>query len=345
MKIVLVAGDFAQSEALDLFRDRIMQSGHSTESFLCYGNKNLYSLNSIRQSMSGAGFLVAGMSEMSDEETEAVKEAVKQNVRIALYADTFGAHRLPAFEFARELALTMFVVNQDEASDARELFPRADVRVTGNPRWEEFAFPKLSQDEVVRKLGLDASKLVILSAGDKYLAQNIIQFGSTIEAVRLLRWHMNTQILLALHPGDQNDPKLYEELVTNSGCDVRIIGRHVGIDTSEILVGCDLVVEFTSTIGIQAACLRIPVVDFCTTTALRGESPIIGKDPWLLTAMGVSHPVYNGSVEQLGKFMSRSLLDYSYSSELRRKQERAFPVPSLNNRGLALKLMCSALTE
>lgn len=345
MKIVLVAGDFAQSEVLKALGDRIVQFGHTTESFLCYGKKDQFQLDSIRQSISGAGFLVVGMSELSGEETEAVKEAVRQNVRIALYADTFGAHRLPAFEFARELALTMFVVNQDEEHDARKLFPCADVFVTGNPRWEEFAFPKLSSCEAAHKLGLTAGKLVILSVGDKYLAQNIIQFASTIEAVRMLGWEWNTYTLLALHPGDPNDPKLYEELVRNSGCDVRIIGRHVGIDTSEILVGCDLVVEFTSTIGIQAACLRIPVVDFCTTTALRGKSPIIGKDPWLLTVMGASHPVYNGSVEQLGKFMSRSLLDYSYLSELRSKQERVFPVPSLDNRGRALKLMYSALTE
>lgn len=345
MKIVLVAGDYAQSEVLSMFAKMLERAGHDTMSFLGYGKKNQFTADSVKAFVKDASWLVAGMSERSDEEVVAVQEAMRRNIPFALYADTFGAHRLPAFTFARDLEFRLFVINDKEAGDASNLFPRADVYVTGNPRWEEFAFPRLSRGEARSVLGIEDNRRVILCPGDKSLAQNMIQFGATIDAVHKLKWARKTDIVIGLHPGDPNDPKLYDELVERAGCVVRIIGRHVGISTSDILVGCDLVVEFTSTIGIQAACLRIPVIDFCSTIAMGGKSPVEGEDPWRLVKGGASMPIYFGSSEALAVTMSR--LDHLGETSLLRtllnNQEHMFPVPPKNARGQAIRLMCGAL--
>lgn len=343
MKITLVAGDYAQSEVLNMLGQKLAGLGHELYSFLCYGKPAEFVADAVCDAVKSSDWTVVGMSERSDEEVVAVKEALKNNTSFALYADTFGAHRLTAFEFARDTdKATLFTVNSYEASDAKTLFPGAKVIVTGNPRWEEFAFPKLSRYEARQLLGIADEKHIVLSIGDKYLAQNVIQFGATIDAVRSLGWENNTEVILALHPGDLNDSKLYDELVVNAGCPVRIIGKHVGINTGEILVGCDLVIEFTSTIGIQAACLRLPIIEFCSTIAMRGKLPVHGKSPWYLAEKGASLPVFYGSSTDLAEAMNSMVWQPTKFAQ-QENQKNMFLVPSAGERGQALKLMCQAL--
>ncbi|MEK7095351.1 MAG: hypothetical protein AAB917_01700, partial [Patescibacteria group bacterium] len=217
MKIVLVAGDFAQSEVLNMLRQRLASLGHKGSDFLFCGQPANCGADVVRGAVRSADRVVVGMSERSDEEVAAVREAMERNIPFALYADTFGAHRLPAFECARDSdKATLFTVSANEADDAKFFFPKAKVVVTGNPCWEEFAFPKLSRNEARGILEISGEKKVIVSVGDKYLAQNIIQFGATIDAVRSLGWEEDSEILLALHPGDLHNPKLYDELVQNA---------------------------------------------------------------------------------------------------------------------------------
>ena len=163
-----------------------------------------------------------------------------------------------------------------------------------------------------------------------------------MEAVNQLM-DRNMQVLIGLHPGDPNDRSLYMDIERYAGCKTRIVGKHVGIKTSDIVVGCDIVVEFNSTIGIQAAHLRKPVIDFCTTIALKGQKPIEGKDPWKMVGLGASDPVYYGSVEILASTIHRLLIPERFAP-MKAKQELAFPIPLPKERGLALKKMVEALT-
>lgn len=342
MKIVLVAGDFAQSEVLRMLEIRLAEAGNKVSSFLCYGRVGQFSTETIVEAIKGAEWLVSGMSELFFEETIAVREAVNRNIRIALYADTFDAYRSPVFEFVRISSVTLFVVNNDEAVGARQIFPKANVLITGNPRWEEFAFPRLSRQKAREILGIVGNRRVILCPGDKYLAQNMIQFSATIDAVQRLGWEGDAEILFALHPGEPNTPKLYDELLVRSGCLSHIIGRHVGINTGDILVGCDLVVEFTSTIGIQAACLRIPVIDYCSTIALRGHKPVAGKDPWVLAQRGATIPVFPSLGDDLALTINK-IENGKLGLRLRSDQEKMFPITAADDRGQAIRRMYEAL--
>lgn len=342
MKFTLVAGDHAQSLVLQMLETQLKEAGHETCSFFCDGQIDKFPKDVIDTSMRDTDWLIAGMSNNSSEEVAAVEEARERGVKIALYADTYGAHSLKAFESVRNYEVTLFVINDHEAMGARETFPFATIVTTGNPRWEEFAFPKLSRSEARLKLEIPADRRVILSAGDKHLDQNNIQFEATIKAVEKLGWESGTEILLALHPGDLNDRAAYEKLATEARCPTRVIGRHTGINSTEIIIGCDLVVGFTTTLSITAACLRIPTIDFCSQVAMGGKEPKIGVDPWELAAQGATIPVYYGSVQMLVERM-KQIEETSVGRYLLEAQKLMFPVPSPESRGQAIALMCKAL--
>ncbi len=338
MKVVLVAGDFAQSEVLKMLGEALEKKGHKVGNFLAYGETPIFNFKSIKEELVGADWLISGMSEHSNEEVVVVKEAMEKNVKIALYADTFDAHKLPAFGFARKEKLRLFVINDGEVEDARKLFPNADVIVTGNPRWEEFFSSSPMPSAARAVLDITEDKKVILCVGDKYLAQNILQFGATIDAIQKLGWENKVKLFFALHPGDTNDYKFYYELVRHANCDCLILD---GPDeTDKILSVSDLVIEFTSTVGIKAACLRLPVIDFCSTIAMRGKKPVEGVSPWKLAEYGATEPIYYGSSTDLAKAM----LNLEVTSfHQRRNQEKMFPKPDSSEPGSAIQKMCEAL--
>lgn len=345
MKFVLVAGDHAQSLVLKELGDKLEKAGHQVRNFLGYGKKDAFPLDEMTASLDSVDWLVAGMSELSDAEVLAVTEAQKLNVKIALYADTFGIpHRLEQFHFMKHMEFTLFILNDNEATIAYDVFPHVVTKVTGNPRWEAFAFPRFSREEARQKLDASPAEKVIFSVADKFLAMNIVQFSATIDAVHKLGWGKNTRLFFPLHPGgDPEHIKLYDEVVENSGLNARIIGKHVGIPTPDVLPGCDLLINFTSTVAVEAACLRIPVIDFCTTIALRGEIPLMKVSPSELTKQGAATPVYYGSTDALAERMREINENNLLARFLREAQERMFPVPPADSRGQALRLMCQAL--
>ncbi len=342
MKVVLVAGDFSQSEALAMLAASLEEVGHQVLKYLESGKPHLYPIDAIKSALSGADWLVCGISELSAEEVTATQFAIENNIKVALYADTFNAHRLPAFEPVRNAPVTIFTINADEASDAQKLFPKATVIVTGNPRWESFFFPKMSRQEARQLLQIDEDKIVLLCVGDKYLTQNLIQFGATVDVVHSLGWDKNVEIIFALHPGDQNERTLYDEVVAYAQCGARILDR--SIRSGDILMGCDFVVEFTSTIGIQAACLRIPMINFCSTVAMRGKKLDKVKGPWKLTEGGASRLARNGYIEEFAQVIS-DMQTEELGNHLKKMQSAMFPKPESNETSFAIQSMCHALAS
>ena len=80
--------------------------------------------------------VLCGMSsspELAQEELAACEAAVKNGVPLCLLADTFGAWGRPWFEPYRAAASALFVINQEEALKAWELFPNAKIVASGNP--------------------------------------------------------------------------------------------------------------------------------------------------------------------------------------------------------------------
>lgn len=344
LKIILVAGDVAQSEALGMLAQMLQKRGHETFESFGYGREHPHSAVELIEQINVADWVVVGMSEKADMEVWVAATAREHNIPYAFYADTYGVPMLEAFERFRNTQPVLFVINDDEATLAKTLFPFATIVVTGNPRWEHFAFPKLTRAQAREKLNVSESRRVILSVGDKFLAQNMIQFGATVEAIHQLGWERETDLLLSLHPGALQSPEMYDEFITCSGMKVQIIGKHVGISTGDILPACDLIINFTSTVAVQAAFMRLPTIDFCSVIAMRGKSAVRGRDPWPHTAAGASLPVYGASVPELADRMRQLDSNASYRSNLVFAQTRTYLAPGdPANVGQALDRMCDAL--
>ncbi|OHA24452.1 MAG: hypothetical protein A3D50_01485 [Candidatus Taylorbacteria bacterium RIFCSPHIGHO2_02_FULL_44_12] len=170
MKFVLVAGDYAQSEVMEMLGNKLQEKGHAIALFLRRGKKEPLPIEDIRKEIQSSDWLVSGMSNVSDDEVAAVRSAHEYGKLVALYADTFANYRFPAFEPIRGFVKKLFTINQSEADDAASVFPKnTEIVLTGNPRWEEFAFPVFSREEVREQLSVPEDWTIVLCPGDKYL--------------------------------------------------------------------------------------------------------------------------------------------------------------------------------
>ena len=98
MKFVLVAGDYAQSEVMEMLGNKLQEKGHAIALFLRRGKKEPLPIEDIRKEIQSSDWLVSGMSNVSDDEVAAVRSAHEYGKLVALYADTFANYRFPAFE-------------------------------------------------------------------------------------------------------------------------------------------------------------------------------------------------------------------------------------------------------
>lgn len=214
----------------------------------------------IIDSLSGsdeADVVLIGMSsslELAQKEISAAQECCKRGVSFGFYSDTFGTFRRPWFTEYRDKASFLFVVNEDEARSAKELFSNAQIVVSGNPLWGNFFFPKYSRGEVRSRLGVGEDDRMILCPAGKNLTANILHLGGVIEAVsRLDKNPSRYKVFFSKHPGDLNSIDVYGDLVKYSRSLVRVVTKEEFLG-SDMIPGADVVIESASTMGIEAAC-------------------------------------------------------------------------------------------
>lgn len=295
----------------------------------------------------GMGFdiVVTGMSsspELAEHELMACKEAVHHGIPLALFADTFGAWGRPWFEFYREAVSALFVVSPAEAEKARELFPNAKIVASGNPTWEDFFFPKFSREEVRAKLEVEDNESMILVPGSKSLAVSMLLFGGVIESAIMLG-EAYGRVFISLHPGDKNPLGLYQELADYAPITVKFVPNEF-MSGSEMIPGADVVVESASTIGIEAACQRIPVVEYFTYASRGNWKRQTGSVFYEPCELKIAAEVSTGSLE-LSQTLDRILA--KEESLMRRvmleRQKAFFPQPA--ERGAAVGMIINTLRE
>ncbi len=347
-RVLLVAQDFAPQKAFHPFlADALGEKGLQVQ--LVLGGKGPPTTGQILGAISAVrdcDILVCGMSsssELATAEIAAAEEAVAGGIPFGFYADTFGVVNRPWFmsKALQGLASFVFVVNQEEARNAKTLFPNVDIVVSGNPEWEEFAFPEKTREEVRTELKVILREHLILCPGGKSLAVNILHFGAVIGAVRQLVGQK--RVILSLHPKDPNPVELYKELVELSSVPLQVAET----STLDILPGVDLVVQSASTIGVAAAIQRIPVIDFFSEIALARMEKVTGAREWKLCQKGVSKAVCSYPTT-LADWMNAYLGGpFGRLTEemkiMRQNQEKVFPKPS--ERGAAVRIMADHIEK
>ena len=342
MKVVLVAQDFAPSQALEMLARQMIKRGHEVWTFLASGKEMSVDEN-IKSQIDNSDVVITGMSsspKLSAMEREAIQAAIEADVPFCCYADSFGCYNRPWFQELLPSAARLFVINEAEAKAAAELFTdsqKPEIVVSGNPTWEKFAFPELTRERVRESLGIGSSEFVIMSPGIKDLVINILLWGSIIEAVS--KTDRDVRVILSLHPGDPNDLQLYQSLTKCEGVRVDIIPASK-MRGSEMLPGVDLVVESFSTIGIEAAFQRIPVIGFLSKFAKDRRRQQAEENYWPPYDSGVAWVIDDGSILHL----SNTISDLFYGDQvktLQARQAEIYPMPKVM--GTSVKIMADAI--
>ena len=357
-RAVLVARDMAPSQAGELLEKEFRSLGYD-EIFADLGKGNPIPtlLRDIRYAVEDADVLWLGMSsspELSEPELAAAEIALRFGVPYGFYSDTFGCYARPWFAPYRENASFVFVLNDEEKVAAKELFPRAakldNVIATGNPNWEEFAFPSVTRQQVREKLGVAHDDYLILCPGTKSVPIGSFVWVAVIHALNELVSIGFTKrlyrVILAPHPGDptvQKEMNVYADLEKYSGAvSTHFVPRSV-MATQDIIPGADLVVTQTvsSTEGMRAAYLGIPTVYFLSSVDIERSVETHGTRISPPGQMGIAEAVYSGNSGALGEVIQR-LLTRKGSAGMRSAQ-RAKCVA--HERGYAIKEMTRVLTQ
>lgn len=338
MRIVLVAGDFAESKILSQLKYVLSNDNHEVESFLGEGKPFCgEEIENIRKRVEKSDLVILGTSNTPTAEAviAAGEEAIKSGVRFGFCAPGNSFYKLEFFKGCYAQSSFLFVLNEEE-DIARKLFPRADIVAMGNPLLEEMFECPLSREEVREKLNIGEEETLILCPGDKVFAVNFLLFGNVISAVHddALKSY-KPHVVIGLHPGDLNDQTLYRELKTYSNIPVQILTRDI-MKSAQVIAGADLVVNSVSAIGIQAAMQKKPVISFLTTAAQIDLDKTFGPDyEWPPGKVGVIEKI-TVSIDELAKAISRLLTKEGYAPLLKRQRE---VYPSIPTPGTAIQRM------
>ncbi|TSC69779.1 MAG: hypothetical protein G01um101470_975 [Parcubacteria group bacterium Gr01-1014_70] len=357
-RAVLVARDRASSQAGELLHKEFRSLGFD-EVFAYLGNGNPIwtPLRDIRYVVEDADVLWLGMSsspELSEPELAAAEAAFRIGVPYGFYSDTFGCYARPWFAPYRDKASFVFVLNDEEKTAAEQLFPRAtalgNVVATGNPNWEEFAFPRVTRQQVREKLGIPENDYLIVCPGTKSVPIGSFVWIAVINALNELVSAGFTdrlyRVILAPHPDDatvQKEMNVYADLEKYSGAvSVRFVSRSVMV-TQDIITGADIVVTqiVASTEGMRAAYLGIPTVCFLSVVGIEWSVETHGTRFSPPAQMGIADAVYTGDSGALAQVIQR-LLTPEGSAAMRAVQRAKCVV---HERGYAIKEMARVLTE
>lgn len=385
MKVVLVGYDVAPSQALERVGKELSASGVDVCLFLGNGKpiKNAYDAQLIAEHPCVVLCGLSSSKEFAKDEIATAEVAMQMGMPFGFYADTYGTINRPWFAHLREKASFIFVINEEEGEKARELYPNAKVIVSGNPMWEDFFTPKLSREEVRRKLEVGDEEQMVLCPGGKSPAVNILHWGSVIEALSLdqdslmpRKW----KVFLSPHPGDKPAALLkqiaklkeerlktlplsleltkeitlideilkivedsyltkYQELVKYSArVPVRVVTKDF-MSASDMVPGADFVIDSGSTVAIEAACQRIPVITNLWEITLARLKETSGSRNWEPCELDVAAMV-EGDPHGLLKTINILSRD---SEEMKTRQEAVYPAPP--EKGAAVRKMVETLME
>jgi hypothetical protein len=332
--VLLVAKDVGLAAPLAMVAAELAKIGVGSASFL-RGGPSEFVLNELtlyEDNHNYPDFVLTGMSsspELSENELIALRIAQEEEIPFGVFSDTFGAWKgREWFEEYRQNATALFVLNEEEAAEARVKYPKAKVFGYGNPRWAEFFSPRMTRQEVRAKLGLAGGDIVVLVPGGKDLECNRLHFNAVISACGLGRRELGYVVVISLHPVDKNPRSEYEKLAEGDSS-VMIMDNSV-ISADDMLPGVDAVVQSASTVGVTAACQRIPVINFFTNLALDRLEANIHSRNWPPVFQGTEVAVVE-DIEVLLSKMVQCLVDYNHSSILPGMLERQmamYPKPT-----------------
>ncbi|MDO8467215.1 MAG: hypothetical protein Q7S83_03705 [bacterium] len=343
MKALLVAHDVAPSQILEMLATNMEKSGrHLCRRCLAFGVAPDHPLG--LEEFKEVDFVLIGMSSsavLAKQEIFAAKNAAERGIPLGFVSDLFGCYKRPWLAEYRKHTKFVFLPVAQEVRGAKFLFPNAEVIFSGNPCWEKYFEPANPVEDTRGALGFGIDDKVIMCSGGKGLVLNMLLYGGVIEAAHLLdkRSQEGWRVVINLHPGDRSDPELYSGFVTHSKVPVRIV-RAPEFSAHNLIAASDLLVAPASNTGIEAACMRKPVINYFTELYFNEMESYDGMRIWPPCQMGISSQVSSNPSSLANKIFAL-LVHGGYKQEMLIRQMNVFPVVA--NPGEAIKKICQAI--
>jgi len=334
LRVGLVAHDIAPCQAFGLLEAGLKVRGIQTRSVLLEAGRKTPP-NDWSEFFGDCGIIIIGMSsgsEWAKAEISVAKWAVQQKKPFGFYADSFGVAKRGWFSSFHDQANFVFVLNQSDADEVSTIFPKATIVPIGNPTHEGYFDWRLSREESRGKIGCKENDFVILVPGVKFLSLNCELLGAIYAGIHTTN-PRKTKVLFSLHPGDRNSREEYDWMVALFSTELVPFSVWIReqVPSAELLCGADLVIESTSSIGIEAACKRIPVISFLSSETLDLLEKESGRRVWMPCELGTS-------------LLARSWLDISrYLREkpfdqLRARQAELYLRPQVKSQSVGMMI-------
>ncbi|MBI1999150.1 MAG: hypothetical protein HYS74_00650 [Parcubacteria group bacterium] len=357
--VVFVAEQEAPSQVFARLADHIAgRYGHGgwLACHLGYGEK-ISSFPRLARDVAEAVCVLAGVSPergLADAEVAACGTAHVNGIPYGLYADTWSRAR-GTMHYPREVraaASFIFLADECDKKAVRKRFPNATVTVTGNPIWESFFFSEDTKDAARallsgacdifgNRIAFTPQDSVILCAGGTDYAENVLHFGSVMNAFAMSRgqlWAKNAAVVFAPHRRDFSEPEAYRFFSRSANGVRTFVAQGSAFPISRLTAASDLVVDARTLAGVEAMCLRKPVIDFCTALSIARYRNGNGYSRFEPSLRGAVHTVY-GDTNMLA-FSIQHFLG-SGGAGMRERQELFMPRPE--RKGSALEKMYEAL--
>lgn len=319
MNIAIVAHDVGPTNALRLVGEELLKQGHFIKS--SFGESAPRDISAV---VTGADRLLLGISstkESVSEELHAFKEAKRLGIPVAVFSDIYGAYSRSWEKDIVQGAGILFVIDEQEVEATKGYVgAQTNVVVAANPYWAEFFEAGVSRDEVRAQLGVQPEEKMILVAGAKELAKNVLLFNDVVMAARDFRQGLH--LVLTIHPAAGHASTAYDDITKWSVHPTQFPSGT--LKTPQMIAGADLVVTAGgSTVSIMAACQRVHVIDLMHKLDGHWWKELSGLDHWPPAQLDVSWLARDEHDLSLG---IERLLDPSNrdAAEIRDAQETEF---------------------
>ncbi len=308
-KILLVAYDTAPAKALSQLADELRNRGNEITPFLLDAGKVAAPSDlAIREGIVSADIVLCGISSQKNSAVEmaAAFYAMSGKKPLGIYADTFDRWRAQHLVEVLPLASFLFVVNEEEAQRAREMYPGLRVEAVGNPEWYKYFLP--ADREASRALvGAKDYECVVLVPFTKNPQVNTDKITATLQATNKeldvgesFRYCGPIRVVINTHPGDKTPRDFYQEAVQKSGGFNRTTTLLFSDNKAdELIPGADVVVGPSTSAAIHAMARGIPLVDVSTEAIQSWLKEETGKEHTYFAQHGGSLEVAQERVGEL----------------------------------------------
>ena len=276
-KFLLVTCDTAPTKALQQLADELKNQGHEVRAFLLNAGKNeAPSDPELADAVEQADVVVCGISSEKNAELElmAADYANISSKKLGMYADSFDRWQAEHLDTVLPIADFLFVINEEEAQRAREMYPNLRVEAVGNPEWYKYFLPA-GRSAARALVGAHEHECVVFVPFTKNKDVNMGKVAVVLQAVghalpvgESYQYSGPVRMVINIHPGDKTPPSFYNDRLSALAVPRALEAVFSDKNADDLIPGADIVIGPSTAVAVHAMARMLPLADI-TTPAIR----------------------------------------------------------------------------